>query len=555
MLKQGQHALSYHVRNIAECALDFSRKLGDDCIFPAEEPLRDALRAAERIPAVAVIGDTCAGKSSVLDLMVSPKEDTFGRMSRGVPVLRWRFDVHASGELAEGEEAAYYPLPQLRDVEFIDTSIRDFDKEGDLLQEALQGADVIIMVISATMPYSRNAWDFISRFPPEYYTRMIIAVTHPDECSFDQIQNVKDIVREDCRRYLDTEPPLFPVCGGGSQKGYGADALTRRVNHILAVRMASLGMNARVIAATASLLEEQKQVLRNQDRLLRMDSGFLARIESEIDSVCNQMARILPTRLEAMSTLVQEFVPRLARKTARQLGYVLSLNRVRCLGHMAAGIDNWFYKQISHSIEERQEYYNREFLTACTQHWNSIRPRVQDQMECDIGDFPAERLQTSLDTYRRRLGRAVYQPLNDFGLKSCLSKLYAGQEKWMYKQLFIIFLLIAAGGILGGLGESSAGFVLVGCAAVLWVLSSLALIFVKIRLIRQLEDAAGDMHLAIVSGLKEPLFLATMGGLVDYRKLYTDIRGQVAVSADQITPLLAEHNQLFYKLTAMRQPR
>ena len=50
MLKQGQHALSYHVRNIAECALDFSRKLGDDCIFPAEEPLRDALRAADRIP-------------------------------------------------------------------------------------------------------------------------------------------------------------------------------------------------------------------------------------------------------------------------------------------------------------------------------------------------------------------------------------------------------------------------------------------------------------------------------------------------------------------------
>lgn len=555
MLKQGQHALSYHVRNIAECALDFSGKLGEDCSFPAEEALSDLLREAARVPAVAVIGDSCSGKSSVLDLMVDPKVNTFGRMARNVPVLHWRFDADAPGKPVPGASVAYYPLPLLRDVEFIDTSIQDFSRDGDLLRVALQRADIIIMVISAMMPYSRQAWDFISQLPPEYFTRMIIAVTHPDECSFDQIQSVKDIIREDCRRYLNTEPPLFPVCGGGSQRGYGADALSRRVNHILSFRLTSLGMNAKVIAAAATLLEEQKKVLRNQDRLLRMDSSFMEKIEEQIDFFSDLTARHLPNRLEAMSSLVQGFVPRLARKTARQLGHVLSINRIRCLGHMAGGIDNWFYKQVSHSIEERQEYYNREFLSKCAEHWNSIRPDALARMECDIGEFPVERLRQSLDNYRRRLGRAVYKPLNEFGLKSCLAKFYAAQKKWMRGQLIFVFLLIASGGILGALGESSAGFVLVGCAALLWVLASLVLIFVKIRLIHQLEESAVDLHLAIASGLREPLFLATMGCLVDYRKLYTDIRGQVAVSAEQITPLISEHNQLYYKLAAMRQPR
>ena len=60
-----------------------------------------------------------------------------------------------------------------------------------------------------------------------------------------------------------------------------------------------------------------------------------------------------------------------------------------------------------------------------------MRPRVKEQWDCDIGDFPAAKLQTDLEVYKERLGRSIYMPLKDFGIKPCLSKLFLDQEDVM----------------------------------------------------------------------------------------------------------------------------
>lgn len=87
-------------------------------------------------------------------------------------------------------------------------------------------------------------------------------------------------------------------------------------------------------------------------------------------------------------------------------------------------IDEWFYELVKSGIEERHAYYNKEFLNICQTHWNHVRPRVKEQWDCDIGDFPAAKLQTDLEVYKERLGRSIYMPLKDFGIKPCLSKLF-----------------------------------------------------------------------------------------------------------------------------------
>lgn len=51
-------------------------------------------------------------------------------------------------------------------------------------------------------------------------------------------------------------------------------------------------------------------------------------------------------------------------------------------------IDEWFYELVKSGIEERHAYYNKEFLNICQTHWNHVRPRVKEQWDCDIGDFP-----------------------------------------------------------------------------------------------------------------------------------------------------------------------
>ena len=121
----------------------------------------------------------------------------------------------------------------------------------------------------------------------------------------------------------------------------------------------------------------------------------------------------------------------------------------------------------------------------------------------------------------------------------------------MKNQLVLVLVLIILAGLLGGLGESLAGVILLLCASGLWLLASLVLAFIRMRMASQITEAAKDMHVAIQTGLRGALYESTMSGVTDYRKLYTNIRGYVAISAGQIAPLMDEHNRLFYQLSAL----
>jgi hypothetical protein len=52
--------------------------------------------------------------------------------------------------------------------------------------------------------------------------------------------------------------------------------------------------------------------------------------------------------------------------------------------------------------------------------------------------------------------------------------------------------------------------------------------------------------------LRTPLYEAMISGLSDYRKLYADIRGQVAGGVEYLQPLLNARYDLFYKLTVQK---
>ena len=554
MLKQGQYALSYYIRNVAECALDFSYKLGRGQQMAAGEELQHLLEAAERLPAVAVIGDPRAGKSSVLDLLINPGRDTFAKMSRCEPVLWWRFDANSHGEVPSVASTAYYPHPLLRNIELVDTYIEDFDKQGDLLKKALERVDVILVVLPATIQVrsQESLWAFISSLPVDYYDRMIIVLTHADECSFNQIEELKTELREFCRNSLGVTLAIYYVYSGGNHIGNGAEVLVKKIDRVLALRLASMGWNRRIVEATQALLKEQNDVLNKQRSLLRIDAGVLARIDSVVMSLGRQVFSDLPKRLETMADMIQAEVPVLVQRSAYELGKILSINRVLWLSRVPSLLEWWFSRRIARIVEERQEIYNRGFLHACRRQWNEeVRPRVINL--CDIGEFPEEQLANDLNLSRARLGKAVADILRQFKLRSILRQEFNAQKKWMKRQLYVVLLLITAGGILGGLGESLAGFALVGCAALIWCLTSLALVFVKIKFARKLEKDLDDFRKVVMQELAEPLRLATIGGVWDYQKLYVDIHRQATVNAQQIQPLIDEYHSLYRISTVLLQ--
>lgn len=510
--------------------------------------MREALAGLDDRHVVAVVGDKGAGKSSVLDLLSGCS--FFSKAAEPALARLWCYARRPGEYIHDGVETGYYPAEFLDHVRLMDTRGIDSLDSSVHLTRILTDVDIIIYVIDARTPQGAGSWQFLAQLPEESYSRMVIAITHEDFFDYEQQQNIKSFIRKQSELHFGLEVPLYMLRAGGEFKGQGGEALARRINSMIDTLQIHSGAEENLLQVTRVLLGEQKHVLHNQDMLSRLDAGFLSNIENEIDYMQQQIEKVLPARLQAISRFVQDCIPMMAKKAARQLGYFLSIRHLSRLSRMSFYIDSWFYEYIRKGIEEQHEYHNREFLVACEQHWNSVRPRVKDQLDCEIGPFPEDLMRARLDSYRRRLGRVVYVPLMDFGFKPCLTKLYAGQKGWMYRQLVLVLLLIIAAGFLGGLGESMAGVILLMCASGIWVLSSIALLFIRMRLTSQIVDAASDMNLAIQGCLKDPLYEATLGGVADYRKLYTNIRGYVAISAGQVAPLMAEHNKLFYQLSA-----
>lgn len=557
MFRRGNSFISHQVRNLAECALDFSRKVRGAEEFPSESLVRHALDDSLRLPSIAVIGRTKSGKSTVLASLAN--EPAFAAGNFSTPAHRWVYDASCAGGKKDESvvSTGFFPCELLLDVELIDTAGLEDPGVMRELPRLLSGVDLVVLALPANEWERSDCWDWLASLSPQILQRMLIALTYADAMGYEDLQMVKDGVRNASSQMLGQELPLFPVTQAlpGGRPSPGIDALARRLDGMISAARPQAAVSEAVMAATASLLSEQEKVLRNQERLTRLDAGFLAGIEQEINEMRHRIEVSLPARLDVVCQFVQDCVPRLARKTSRQLGYVLSIGRIGKFRHFAEVIDEWFYELLRIGIEERIEFHNREFLASCRDHWNSVRPRVQEKLDCEIGEFPEETVKNRLDAYRRRLGPALYEPLRSFGVKSCLVKLYAGQERWMRRQIILIFLLLIAAGVLGGLGESLAGLILLACGIGFWVLSAIALIFVRMRLTTQIEDAARELPMVVRDEIQIPLYEAMVSGVVDYRKLYRTLRGMVDIGAEQIAPLLDEHSKMFYKLSAMRQNR
>lgn len=547
---RGRWTISHHVRNIAERTLALSSKLRGDQQFPSEEGLCRILKEVDRKQLVAVVGDPRTGKSSVLSLLADSSA-LMGSPVSGI-ARRWSYGKDGSGdEDPDGVDIKYLPIEFLSRVELMDT--RGVDEVGSSfsLSKALSRVDILVHVVDARSPEGGHTWQFLSHLPDEVYSRTIIAVTHEDFFDLPQQQEIKESIRRQSAAHLGVEVPLFMLRAGGANKGQGAEALRRRIGSMLEMLRNTDAMEQEVLQITKKLLAEQQVVLNNQDRLTRLDSGFLANIEYEIDGMQIQMEGIVQSRLSSLSRYVHDCVPNLARKAARQLGYYLSFKHYFRMPRMAEMIDRWFYEFVRKGVEEQQEYHNREFLIACEAHWESVRPRAMDQMKCEIGPFPIEGLKERLDSYRRNLSAALYPAFVDFGLKSCLAKLYSGHKSWMRGFLALELILVIIAGILGGFGENMFGLAFLFLAAVIWVGMAVIMFFVRKRMETQIREAAEDIGLAVESRLGLPLYEALMSGIADYRKLYTNIRGYVAISASQVAPLMDEYNKIFYIVSAM----
>ncbi len=550
MLIGGKNVIPHVLRDVAGAVTAFSADIAPEKPFDSQQRAECALKSCLSTQSVIAIGLSGSGKSSALDALAGDKFCAAYRPESAI--VCWRYKRTAHPLPHERAERRFYPADALLNMEFRDTAGLEQAAVTEQLNAVLPLTDVILVTVSAMNGVNPVLWDYLATLDAGLYARMVLVITHAELLPYEQAQSLKEQLRSLSKEKLGIQLPLYPVTPAGDKAGEGVEALRNCVQEKLVRAPIEDGRIKELIDAAAVLLEEQRAVLDARNRLSMLDSGALSAIDREIDRIQIQLEDEMPARLKAYAAYVQENVSRLGKKSARQLGRFLTVKRTMVIHKFPTFIDEWFYEVIRGGIEQSHGNYNRDFLNICRDHWNHVRPRIKEQWNCDIGDFPAEKMQPALDVYKSRLGRALYKPLRDFGIKPCLSKLFQDHGDVMYVEIKILLILLILAGLLGSLGENTAGFACLGLTLILWLCCNVGLAWMGYKLNKDIVAAASEMHLAVKHGLRMPLYEAVISGICDYRKLYSDIRGQVANNAKHLTPLIRARYSLFYKLEAIK---
>ena len=220
----------------AESVLDLRQRLWQVLRRAAEEVSRAGvgeekeiglLRLAEaaREPFLLVIaGEVNSGKSTFVNAFFR-EEVTLSDVLPTTENVLWFRHGEASDERWQGDVIIRRrPTPFLRDFHVVDTPGTNSIVIGhdDTTERFLPMADLVVLVLPITNPWSASAWGFLERLLHHWRKRVVIALQQADLLEAEAIATVCSHVRGRLHSIHGEVLPLFPVSAKLALRAHGA---------------------------------------------------------------------------------------------------------------------------------------------------------------------------------------------------------------------------------------------------------------------------------------------------------------------------------------------
>lgn len=500
-------------------------------------PVQAAVAATRRDRRVVFIGGKGCGKTSLLAAVAGCPV-----MTKAVwegPYVCWRYRC----DDGDATCSRFLPEPALEGLELVDTAA--CDSAGDTIAALLPGADAVIAVMDARKVQDSPAWELLAGLPETAAGSVLIALTHTDSLSADTVVQLGQTVRELSRERL---PQMPAACNVSPANAAAVEAFTTRVQEALAAPRGVRAAIRSVQEAAEKLLYKQGSILKKREEVMRMNSGFLAGIEQEIDNFLTRQRQGVKAHCGHFTDSVVRVKPRLLRRLRRVFGYVLSPVTLLRLEAFGAGLENACCRMVQEDVCRLQEESDRDFVQTCATHWKTVRPRMKQTLECEIGDFPEEALAAELAALRSRLKQRLSEPFRAEHVRRDLAGAFRAPAGWMQATLAVVCLLLAAAGGMGYIGQDVPAQWMVGGAAGLWLLGSVAHLVAAKRLRETTAVVCDRLCSAMgpaLAPITEQLIISRVSA---YRNLYTAPRMKVAARETTLEPLRLRHGDILRRI-------
>lgn len=539
MLKRCYRYQESLVRYWTQRAIDLCIDIEDDSLQEHVEPVKEALAAMERERRVVFFGGKGSGKTALLSRVAECP--VMAQAAWESPYIRWRYrcdDGHA-------ENSRFIPEPSLEGLELIDTRAAAAPETAETLRSLLTGADVAVAVVDARTYEQSPVWDILTSLPEGSIGVTMVALTFTDSLSAEATLALSAAMREFTRTRLGVSLPAYAV---NPASDTAVESFTTRVQEALAAPGGVRAAIRRVLNTCVDLMYKQGSVLKTREDIARTDSGFLAGIEQEIDNfLSHQMQGVKPC-IDIYSEAVNRIQPRLISRLRRAFGWFLSPVTLLRLELYGAGVENVCYRLLKGDIGKQQQESDERFCLSCGGHWRSVRPRMKQTLECEIGEFPEADLKKELDLLRIRMENALHDPFGQARFRTKLADAFKARAGWMRGLIVAICLVLVLAGLLGFLGQDMPAVTCVAIAGLLWLVGTAAHWVAFSRLRKEVAARAAELYQGVNALLKESVETLIISRVAAYRRLYTEPRKKVARHEALLKPLQEAHSEIYRQL-------
>jgi predicted GTPase len=519
-----------------------------------------------------VCGEVNAGKSTLLNGLFGRDLCKVNILPETDRVLWYRHGpLSKDVELTPFLEERYRPVDFLRDFNLVDTPGTNSIVRGhqDITERFLPVADLLLFVFPVSNPWGAATWDFISRMPKELLGEMIFIIQQADQREPADIAVILDHMRDLSMKRIGRVPPMFAVSGkqawqAKSSSPFAADllkssgypALEDFISRRVCESPARKAMLETWRSQSATALRKVEDRIEDQTRSLNQQSRFLEEIEAEIDSMREQFVDRLPRHLSGVAEVFQTEAAWVSKILHQRLGALSSIRRLFTGDRTGHQMESLFIERLQGAIEAVAENDGTEVASACRNHWDELRARVQNAMGIDLGgtDVLDETLATARTRFIHRLGRAARQGIGNLKVRNQLDKELRRRNLALTSFTATGLLFLTAGATTGALRLhwllplvlcSAAGLFLLGGLFTAWYTRKPIVADFRERLL----DTCGTFANTLRSDSEEALRIVFQ----DYTDSLDIVRKHLAQGKSAVEPRLRTWKELFLTLKAIEQ--
>lgn len=515
-----------------------------------------------------VCGQVNAGKSTLINQLIGRELCETNSLPETKTIRWYRYgDQHHDHAVSSVLSECSRPYDVLVDINPVDTPGCDSEVQHDeiLAGEFFPMADLVLWVFPAKDPWTASTWNAIGRQDAEVIGKSVFVLQQADLCAEKDIPVIMGHVRDLSAQRVGRVLPVFPVSindkpkassatqgNGSARQESGASALENHISEMMSGREAEQELLRSASRATMEVLQNIEEKMDRQSSQLHNDEIFLREIEDEIDELrAEHMASeavMVATMRQVFMRQVEKVLDLLKRRTG-VLGSLKSLFMTDSLPYLTA-------LSLAESVKEAVELQAEEdvevHVAHCSDHWESVRPRVKQQLNLSLGDFDHEArgFDSVKKHFVRDLGKAAKEAVVDLKVRATLDKRLAERRSGLKVWMYLVLMLLVFAGLCGVAQIQPYPYPALGLLAGA-ALGMTAFVFAvhrsRKRLVANVSALLGDGKYSFASSMGHHYRAGVSEFYSDYANMLEHVRCHIGTSQLEHRPHHEEWNRLFFE--------